>query len=91
MSKVPKNGNGTDMAPAMNAARFLLKVENKEGSINKQVTAAREKEAKAAKRTAEGMITACRIPTLCSNQTEDKIKKRKKKGRKKGTTARTDP
>ena len=65
------------MAPAMNAARFLLKVENKEDSflnkedsINKQVAAAREKEAKAAKRTAEGMITACRIPTLCSNQTE---------------------
>ena len=70
MSKVPKNGNGTDMAPAMNAARFLLKVENKEDSINEQVAAAREKEAKAAKRTAEGMITACRIPTLCSNQTE---------------------
>ena len=70
VSKVPENGNGTDMKPAMDAAWFLLKVENKEDSMNKETVAAREKEAKATKRTAKSMIAACRVPTLCSNQTE---------------------
>ena len=70
VSKVPENSNGTDMNPAMNAAQYLVEVEDKEGASNNQVVAAREKEAKANKLTAESIMDTCRIPTLCSNQTE---------------------
>jgi len=72
VSLVPEDLNATtsDLSPALDAARYLLLDETGQVPEDEQV-AAKEKEVKENKNAVASLIATCRVPTLCSNQTEE--------------------